>query len=288
VWLHFDAKYRVERLLEILGEDDPEDPTEAGDAEGYAKQQALREDLLKMHAYRDAIRRSSGAYVVYPGDGSGSDGEKFLEYHELLPGLGAFALRPSEQGQTAGEPGVRTFIEDTLRHVGDVLSQDRRATHWVHAAMGGLPKIARTNPISSRAIEGLWFLERPPADEPVAILGNSGHVAWIPEPPLLLFRTDAEGTLPARVLRASWIALVLPDDSVALLRLTDEGVVETPSPALTPGLGTWLAIRATPRETSPAWLTASSIDAMLAGRSSLLLTWADVASRIALGTVSRV
>src|SRR5829696_8253469 len=27
-----------------------------------------REDLLKMHAYRDAIRRSAGAYVLYPGD----------------------------------------------------------------------------------------------------------------------------------------------------------------------------------------------------------------------------
>ena len=26
-----------------------------------------RADLLKMHAYRDAIRRSAGAYVLYPG-----------------------------------------------------------------------------------------------------------------------------------------------------------------------------------------------------------------------------
>jgi predicted component of viral defense system (DUF524 family) len=27
-------------------------------------------DLLKMHAYKDAIRRTGGAYVLYPGDKS--------------------------------------------------------------------------------------------------------------------------------------------------------------------------------------------------------------------------
>ena len=60
VWLHFDAKYRIEHLVvddAIEGDEEPADSDRAAD------------DLLKMHAYRDAIRRSAGAYVLYPGHG---------------------------------------------------------------------------------------------------------------------------------------------------------------------------------------------------------------------------
>ena len=87
VVLHFDAKYRVTLLEELFGtgSDRPEDPLDRED-EGptVLSGTALRTDLLKMHAYRDAIRRSVGAYVVYPG----SENETFREYHEILPGLG--------------------------------------------------------------------------------------------------------------------------------------------------------------------------------------------------------
>ena len=38
-----------------------------------------RDDLLKMHAYRDAIRRSAGAYVLFPGT---STPHRFREYVE--------------------------------------------------------------------------------------------------------------------------------------------------------------------------------------------------------------
>ena len=50
-----------------------------------------------MHAYRDAIRRTAGAYVLYPGnDGDDKRFEEFDHrgFHEVLPGLGAFAIRP--------------------------------------------------------------------------------------------------------------------------------------------------------------------------------------------------
>ena len=53
-----------------------------------------------MHAYRDAIRRSAGAYVIYPGD---EERTPFMEHHEVLPGLGAFPLRPGATG--AGRHG---------------------------------------------------------------------------------------------------------------------------------------------------------------------------------------
>ena len=94
--LHFDAKYRVNLKAELFGldnevvDDDPNLPQDDLRREG-----ALRGDLLKMHSYRDAIRRSAGAYVIYPGDDDPSVREQFTEYQELLPGLGAFVLRPT-------------------------------------------------------------------------------------------------------------------------------------------------------------------------------------------------
>ena len=50
-----------------------------------------------MHAYRDAVRRTAGAYVLYPG--KPGDGQKFAGFHEVLPGLGAFAIRPDKNGK---------------------------------------------------------------------------------------------------------------------------------------------------------------------------------------------
>ena len=278
-WLHFDAKYKVERLLDILGDEDTSDGNGGGD-DVHGKERALREDLLKMHAYRDAIRRSSGAYVVYPGDGGSSADETFLEFHELLPGLGAFALRPTAQGPVSGESGIRAFIEDTLCHFGDVLSQDRRVTHWVHAVMGDPPKPARTTPVASCAAEGLWFLERPPADEPILLVGSAGGLVWADALQLLFFRTDVEPTLPARALRTRWTAFVQADGAVTLLFVEDDAPVARPPPEVALVPGAWLGVRATPREVSPDWLTASKIDRILAGSDSLLMTWAGLARRI--------
>src|SRR5207253_6232994 len=104
VWVHFDAKYRVDRLTEIFGQGEraEESHTEPTQSSSYAK----RDDLLKMHAYRDAIRRSAGAYVLYPGD---SD-EQCTKFHELLPGLGAFGLRPASDGNSIGTESLTAFL----------------------------------------------------------------------------------------------------------------------------------------------------------------------------------
>ncbi len=59
-YLHFDAKYRLD-LKQTLADE----PDEADTGSGGSK----REDLLKMHAYRDAIRGSAAAYVLFPGSG---------------------------------------------------------------------------------------------------------------------------------------------------------------------------------------------------------------------------
>ncbi|MGI9252517.1 MAG: DUF2357 domain-containing protein, partial [Thermomicrobiales bacterium] len=97
VHLHFDAKYRVDSIATLFGLDDPAEL----DAEKQAFRANLapkRADLLKMHAYRDAIRRTQGAYVLYPG--TAGDATQWIEYHELLPGLGAFAVRPGNEARS--------------------------------------------------------------------------------------------------------------------------------------------------------------------------------------------
>ena len=65
IWVHFDAKYRADQLLELLGSD--ESDSEELDPDAPIGAVAKRADLLKMHAYRDAIRRSVGSYILYPG-----------------------------------------------------------------------------------------------------------------------------------------------------------------------------------------------------------------------------
>ena len=67
-----------------------------------------------MHAYKDAIRRTYGAYILYPGLESGSGGDPYyswIGYHEVLPGLGAFTVRPGED-QEVGLKSLKEFFED--------------------------------------------------------------------------------------------------------------------------------------------------------------------------------
>lgn len=78
--VHFDAKYRVEDIDSLFGAEG------ADDADGEVEGNYKRQDLLKMHAYRDAIKRSQGAYVLYPGRANAA--VKLKGFHEILPGLG--------------------------------------------------------------------------------------------------------------------------------------------------------------------------------------------------------
>jgi hypothetical protein len=169
VWLHFDAKYRVENVdVDVSVDDDaPPDPMQ------FAK----REDVLKMHAYRDAIRRSAGAYVLYPGSG---DPELRMEYHELLPGLGAFPLRPVEDGEIAGAGELRTFLRGVFEHVANQASSMERAQYWsaiAHRSAG-----QRVRPVE--------FLARPPADTVVLVgYARAAQWSWVAQQKLYNLRT---------------------------------------------------------------------------------------------------
>lgn len=108
VHIHFDAKYKIANINQILEnkQDDELNDEKKDNLKGIYK----NADLLKMHAYKDAIRRTSGAYVLYPGDTN----KKLKGFHEVLPGLGAFPIKPSEN--TNETIHIEIFLEEILEH----------------------------------------------------------------------------------------------------------------------------------------------------------------------------
>jgi predicted component of viral defense system (DUF524 family) len=127
VHIHFDSKYKVDQYV-IKPDIDPnlseEETKEAIEKELNEEKEEERKgkyknaDLLKMHAYKDAIRRTGGAYILYPG----TDNQKPLKgFHEIIPGLGAFAIRPS--AENTGITELSKFIESVINHLLDRASQ---------------------------------------------------------------------------------------------------------------------------------------------------------------------
>lgn len=118
VHVHFDAKYKVENFAELLNQqsDDELLKEKSENRKGIYK----NADLLKMHAYKDAIRRTGGAYILYPGN------EKTIRrgFHEIIPGLGAFPVRPSKID--SGTTKLKAFITDVIEHFVNRASQRER------------------------------------------------------------------------------------------------------------------------------------------------------------------
>ena len=132
--IHFDAKYRVESPAgfahETLSDDEVINEAEVEDRFHTAPKY---EDLLKMHAYRDAIRRTDGAYVLYPGNQPSKQAAFKSFYHEILPDLGAFAIKPNENGQAVGLESVSQFIDQVIEHMTDpkTAREERRTNEHV-------------------------------------------------------------------------------------------------------------------------------------------------------------
>lgn len=260
VWLHFDAKYRIDDAVQLFGGGE-DAQGERIDARGTDGTDWKREDLLKMHAYKDAIRRSVGAYIVYPGRDSG---RPFREYHELLPGLGAFALCPTEAGIAEGSLGIAKFVSEVVDHVALQATQHERARFWQNLAYRS------TRAVQAR-VPAAPFLHAPPADVPV-LLGyakSAEHRVWIARAKLYNLRADANrgGSVgvDGRELGAHLLALYGRDDSVAvdLYRivgpaciLTSEALVELdyPNPAGKHYL--CLTLQRLPDGAKPSWLDA--------------------------------
>ena len=275
VWIHFDAKYRVEKLRELFADDEGDDEEE--DAAATAK----RSDLLKMHAYRDAIRRSAGAYVIYPG----TEQHEFHQYNELLPGLGAFALRPSLGGVVEGAATLRRFIDDVLDHVARQLTQHERARYWVHRAYAeGAPKPSSVTPAQ--------FLRKPAADTRILLgyVKSAEHAKWIWQTHLYNLRADGRrGSVSADELAVDFLVLYGPDMLEPLLAEPDGYPVVRSAEELrqsgypNPRGRAYLCLRW--RQTP--WIPHRSLDfAVVAGRlaparptgAPIVASWADILS----------
>lgn len=142
--IHFDAKYKIKNVKELFGQKDEEGEDAEGDDIKNPKggkainddideallapeptknaRESKREDLLKMHAYRDAIRRTDGAYILYPG----TERIMWRQYHELLPGLGAFPIAP---GDDKAFDALSSFIDDVIKNVASRSSQREIGRH---------------------------------------------------------------------------------------------------------------------------------------------------------------
>jgi len=123
--IHFDAKYKVKNFYELISKSKDEELSEQEnkelideESEEVKKGTFKNQDLLKMHAYKDAIRRTGGAYVLYPGE---AKNEPFRGFHELIPGLGAFVVKPNKGNKD--KEHLKTFIKKIIANFIDRASQ---------------------------------------------------------------------------------------------------------------------------------------------------------------------
>lgn len=123
--IHFDAKYKVKNFYDLISESRGEELTDEENEEllkeefnEEKKGTFKNQDLLKMHAYKDAIRRTGGAYVLYPGEGKN---EPYRGFHELIPGLGAFVIKPSRDEKD--KEHFKDFIRQVVANFNDRASQ---------------------------------------------------------------------------------------------------------------------------------------------------------------------
>jgi predicted component of viral defense system (DUF524 family) len=135
-WLHFDAKYRLENseIEELFAAHDLPDSSLTDDEETTAYDREIarlhkRDDLFKMHTYRDGILSSRGAYILFPGTGtelrfSGAEQNLFVRHPSAFagkplhqfPGVGAFDLCPGHGDVQSGmiERFLKTVFEAVL------------------------------------------------------------------------------------------------------------------------------------------------------------------------------
>ena len=173
VHIHFDAKYRLNKILiDDMGKDTESVDSEL-DSEKLDREVDIyrRGDLLKMHAYKDAIRRTGGAYVLYPGT------EKKMKrgFHEIIPGLGAFCIAPGhEEDQLSA---LRSFLLEVVGHFMDRTSQREKIAVSSH-------EIYETpSPGFFDAFPEPRDIESFPDATPVLVgcFKNEQHLKWIKE-----------------------------------------------------------------------------------------------------------
>lgn len=189
VHIHFDAKYKIDNFYQTVQPD-----LEGAELEHALDQTDIDErkgtyrnmDLLKMHAYKDAIRRSGGAYILYPG----ATDETFRGFHEIIPGLGAFSVNPSPDNADIKE--LSKFIDLVIDHLLDRTSQREKLSDETYHIFKE-PK-DDYNVVHERIPEYV-DKEKVFADKISVLIGfykNEEHLKWILKNNLYNFRTGTD------------------------------------------------------------------------------------------------
>lgn len=221
VHIHFDAKYRVNKI--DLGEDDAMSEEEISeDLLNEKKEQEegiyKRADLLKMHAYKDAIRRTSGAYILYPGTVE----RRLKGFHEIIPGLGAFCLTPSNYDEEL--ISLQVFLLKIVEHMLDRTSQRERMSYYINNVYNTPSKSVREE-MPEPAGDNRDFLP----DETWVVLGyvkNDKQLDWIRKTGLYNFRTGTQNgsiRLSRNLVSSRYLLLHAHGESIQFVRLADEG-----------------------------------------------------------------
>jgi len=184
-YLHFDAKYRLDfkdSQTSPFGNDDDATLVSEHD-ESRGTDTYKRGDLYKMHTYNDAIRRTAGSYVLYPGK-DGDPKVDFPRYEEVAPGVGAFRLRPGPLKQREEcEVELAKFIGDVLNHHVNTFSRNYRINYWMEktiqetpASYGGKPLSIDSDGIPVADAGVLVTGYRTPE---IALVGRKGGFAYL-------------------------------------------------------------------------------------------------------------
>jgi predicted component of viral defense system (DUF524 family) len=232
VHIHFDSKYKVQQFTiktdveqDVIESDvdlaiennidevkiDSLEKEKRDERKGIYK----NADLLKMHAYKDAIRRTGGAYVLYPGS---EEHKEFVGFHELIPGLGAFAVRPKEGENGTAELG--DFIDKIIAHFNNMASQQRRHSNKIYEIHKEVSSSIVNEPMPDYIIP----------DETFVLVGyykSKEHLDWIQNNKLYNARITYKSNykLTPEMISAKYLLLYgsKMKESSMIFKITEEG-----------------------------------------------------------------
>ncbi|MBK8372635.1 MAG: DUF2357 domain-containing protein [Saprospiraceae bacterium] len=221
VHIHFDAKYKVANFNDNFYEDNETDLNQEDleNRKGIYK----NADLLKMHAYKDAIRRTGGAYVLYPGGKSVSR----KGFHEIIPGLGAFPVKPSKSKDGTRE--LKSFILEVVEHFLNRTSQREKIALKTYDTYKYPPD--KNNELRDVLPETYGTNRDLIPDETFVLVGfykSQEHYDWIKKEKVYNFRTDRGAgsiRLDNEVVTARYLLLHTRDDQTSgeLWKIKKEG-----------------------------------------------------------------
>ena len=216
VHVHFDAKYKINNLTEIINHKEDDDNIVTGSIRGKYK----NIDLLKMHSYKDAIRRTAGAYILYPGD------QIFKEegFHEIIPGLGAFPIKPSKSKN--GTEKLTEFIKKIIEHFLNRASQREKMSYRTFDIHKSKPDNFVFDPLPETIGENRGLIP----DETFILIGyckNKARNDWFLQNGLYNFRmNDDTGSLKLteEALKAKYLLLRHKGDTASeIFRIKSKG-----------------------------------------------------------------